>query len=76
MAMVRFVNSVVDAQQNGMFAQSIASIARRVGLPTWFVDLRHAATHEDLPSLQVLEDAAAEVCAHFDETSEEHGVEC
>jgi ribosomal biogenesis protein LAS1 len=44
-----------------MYAQSIAHIAARIGLPLWFVELRHAATHEELPSLSVLREAAAAV---------------
>ncbi|PWZ01607.1 Las1-domain-containing protein [Testicularia cyperi] len=58
MAIIRFVNSIVDSYQTGGFAQSIAAIAARIGLPQWFVDLRHAATHEELPSLAVCREAA------------------
>uniref|UniRef100_A0A0K3CQ92 BY PROTMAP: gi/342319042/gb/EGU10994.1/ amino acid transporter [Rhodotorula glutinis ATCC 204091] n=1 Tax=Rhodotorula toruloides TaxID=5286 RepID=A0A0K3CQ92_RHOTO len=58
MAMVRFVNSLVDPLQTTYFARSIASLAQQIQLPLWFVELRHQATHEDLPSLGVLRDAA------------------
>lgn len=58
MALIRFVNSIVDSYQTGGFAQSIAVIAQRIGLPLWFVELRHAATHEELPSLAVCREAA------------------
>lgn len=58
MALIRFVNGLVDPAQTGPFARSIAGIATQIGLPLWFVELRHAATHEDLPSLSVLRDAA------------------
>lgn len=54
MAFIRFVNSAVDPFQKGTFAQSIQSIADQIGLPGWFVDLRHAATHDHLPSLPIL----------------------
>ncbi|EPQ26148.1 uncharacterized protein PFL1_06356 [Pseudozyma flocculosa PF-1] len=57
MAITRFVNSIVDSYQSGNFAQSIAAIAARIGLPHWFVELRHAGTHEDLPSLTVCREA-------------------
>lgn len=57
MSLIRFVNGLVDPAQTGPFARSIASIATQIGLPLWFVELRHAATHEDLPGLQVLRDA-------------------
>ena len=60
MAMVRMVNGVCDASQKGKSAMSVMSIARRHGLPPMLVDLRHAATHGDLPSLSALQTAAGE----------------
>ena len=63
-----FVNGLVDPAQQGPFARSIASIAAQIGLPLWFVELRHAATHEDLPSLQVLRDAARKVSDRREDT--------
>ncbi|KAH7104697.1 Las1-domain-containing protein [Auriculariales sp. MPI-PUGE-AT-0066] len=59
-AMVRFVNGLVDARQYGVYARSIAAIASEIDLPSWFVEIRHAATHEDLPSLEILRDASRE----------------
>lgn len=61
-AIIRFVNGLVDPLQLGVYARSIASIAAQLGLPAWLVELRHAATHEDLPSLQLLREAARQVC--------------
>lgn len=58
LALTRFVNSVVDSHQTGGFAQSIAAIAARIGLPQWFVEIRHAVTHEELPSINVCRQAA------------------
>ncbi|KAF1797830.1 Las1-like-domain-containing protein [Mucor lusitanicus] len=58
MAIIRFVNGLVDREQKGKFAKSINTLARMMGLPSWFVDLRHASTHERLPSLTVLRDGA------------------
>lgn len=60
LAIVRLVNSLVDPLQQGVFARPIAAIAAQIGLPAWFVELRHQATHEDLPSLLVLQEAARE----------------
>ncbi|KAF7798634.1 hypothetical protein EIP86_009857 [Pleurotus ostreatoroseus] len=57
-AIIRFVNGFVDPLQLGAYARSIASIAAQLQLPAWLVELRHAATHEDLPSLEVLREAA------------------
>jgi hypothetical protein len=58
MAIIRFVNGLVDREQKGKFAKSIQTLARNMGLPSWFVDLRHASTHERLPSLTVLRGGA------------------
>ncbi|GAA5985704.1 hypothetical protein JCM10908_007080 [Rhodotorula pacifica] len=58
MAIIRFVNSLVDPLQTTYYARSIASLAAQISLPAWFVELRHQATHEDLPSIAVLRDAA------------------
>ncbi|CAG8702155.1 15241_t:CDS:2, partial [Racocetra fulgida] len=48
-----FVNGMVDPTQ-GSYASSVASLALKLNMPLWFVELRHAGTHEHLPSLQVL----------------------
>lgn len=58
MALTRFVNSLVDPLQTGMYARSISQIASELGLPLAFVQLRHRATHEDLPSNAVLLESA------------------
>ncbi|TRM60161.1 Las1-like-domain-containing protein [Schizophyllum amplum] len=57
-ALIRLVNGLVDPLQSGVYARSIAAIAAQIGLPAWLVELRHAATHEDLPSLELLRDGA------------------
>ncbi|KAJ3192801.1 rRNA-processing protein las1 [Irineochytrium annulatum] len=54
MAFIRFVNGLVDPAQRGNYASSVQSIAESLGLPAWFVDLRHAGTHDHLPSLPLL----------------------
>lgn len=58
LAVIRAVNGLVDPSQQGTFADSIFSIARTIGLPGWIVELRHEATHNQLPSLIVLRSAA------------------
>lgn len=60
-ALIRLVNGLVDPLQSGTYARPILSIAAQIGLPAWLVELRHAATHEDLPSLELLRDGAKEV---------------
>ncbi|KAL5534518.1 hypothetical protein ACEPAG_981 [Sanghuangporus baumii] len=59
-AIIRLVNGLVDPLQLGTYARSISSIATQIGLPLWLVELRHAATHEDLPSLELLRTGAKE----------------
>jgi hypothetical protein len=54
---VRSVNGIVEPNQQSYFAQSISVIAERLGLPGWIVELRHDATHKQLPSLSVLRSA-------------------
>jgi len=58
LAVIRAVNGLVDPSQQGTFADSIFSIAQTIGLPGWIVELRHEATHNQLPSLGVLRSAA------------------
>ncbi|KAG2185075.1 hypothetical protein INT43_000988 [Umbelopsis isabellina] len=58
MSFVRFVNGIVDPAQKRQFAISVGSLAEKLQLPLWFVELRHAGTHEYLPSLQVLRNGA------------------
>jgi hypothetical protein len=57
MAIVRLVNGLVDPLQQGIYARPISAIAAQIGLPIWLVELRHSATHEDLPSVEVLREA-------------------
>lgn len=65
-AIIRLVNGLVDPLQLGAYARSISSIAAQLGLPSWFVELRHASTHEDLPSLELLRQAAQQVSRQAD----------
>ncbi|KII86378.1 hypothetical protein PLICRDRAFT_287605 [Plicaturopsis crispa FD-325 SS-3] len=62
-ALIRLVNGLVDPLQLGAYARPIAALAAQLGLPPWLVELRHAATHEDLPSLELLREAARESMA-------------
>lgn len=59
MSLIRFVNGLLDPTQQSQFAIPLHTLAKRVGLPSWFVDLRHWGTHErELPSLEMLRIAA------------------
>lgn len=61
MNLIRFVNLLIDNHQSTYFAQSMTTIATQLGLPLYFIELRHAATHEDLPSLAILKTATIQV---------------
>ncbi|KAG8808567.1 rRNA-processing protein las1 [Serendipita sp. 401] len=58
LAIIRFVNGLVDPLQTSKYARSIAMISSQIGLPLSLVELRHAATHEDLPSVEALREGA------------------
>lgn len=54
MAFIRFVNGLLDPFQQGTYAAALAEIAKKINLPYAFVELRHLATHNKLPSLEYL----------------------
>lgn len=58
MAIVRFVNGMLDPYQKSREAISMYTLAKFAGLPSFFVELRHVATHEGLPSLELLREGA------------------
>ncbi|KAI1342257.1 Las1-domain-containing protein [Xylariaceae sp. FL0016] len=57
-AFSRFVTGLLDNQQDKARKMSMYSVAKTIGLPATFVELRHQATHEQLPSLSRLRSAA------------------
>ncbi|KAK6905644.1 hypothetical protein I203_106474 [Kwoniella mangroviensis CBS 8507] len=54
MAIVRFINGLVDPLQNGPYARPISHLASSLSIPPSLIALRHRATHEDLPPLALL----------------------
>ncbi|KAF5125999.1 Pre-rRNA-processing protein las1 [Metarhizium anisopliae] len=62
-AFSRFVTGLLDGHQDKQRKQSMYSIAKTIGLPATFVELRHQATHEQLPSLAKLRAAARKALA-------------
>lgn len=54
----RMVNGIADSQQRGRVAVSVNSLAEAAGLSRLLVDVRHEATHNELPSLSTLQLAA------------------
>ena len=67
LAVIRAVNGLVDPQQQSYYAGSVLAIAGRLGLPGWIVELRHDATHSELPSLSVLRSAISTLLTWYDE---------
>ncbi|KAK3501609.1 Las1-like protein [Neurospora crassa] len=57
-AFSRFVTGLLDSHQDKQRKMSMYGVAKSVGLPATFVELRHQATHEQLPSLTRLRTAA------------------
>ncbi|KAI9898309.1 hypothetical protein N3K66_006669 [Trichothecium roseum] len=57
-AFSRFVTGLLDGHQDKQRKQSMYSVAKTIGLPATFVELRHQSTHEQLPSLAKLRSAA------------------
>jgi len=58
-AVCRFVNGLLDPAQKSHFAVSMLVLAKSLGLPASFVEIRHAASHEVLPSLVALRKACS-----------------
>lgn len=46
----RFVTGLLDGHQDKQRKQSMYAVAKKIGLPATFVELRHQSTHEQLPS--------------------------
>ncbi|KAI0157425.1 Las1-like-domain-containing protein [Xylariaceae sp. FL1272] len=62
-AFSRFVTGLLDSQQDKFRKQGMYTIAKNIGLPATFVELRHRATHEPLPSLKNLRNGAQNALA-------------
>ncbi|KAJ1447995.1 Las1-like-domain-containing protein [Pelagophyceae sp. CCMP2097] len=65
MVVIRTVNGLVDAGQASKTAKSVSGLAFALGLPSWLVDIRHQATHNSLPSLELLTAAARELLSYL-----------
>lgn len=57
LALIRFVNSLLDPLQKRDKSLSLSILAANAGLPTAFVEVRHWGTHEsNLPGAEILRD--------------------
>lgn len=59
-AISRFVTGFCDSIQNSYRKLSMHELATELAMPARFVEMRHQATHKELPSLIRLKDIAAE----------------
>ncbi|PNY24846.1 Pre-rRNA-processing protein las1 [Tolypocladium capitatum] len=62
-AFSRFVTGLLDGLQDKQRKQSMYAVAKKIGLPATFVELRHQSTHEQLPSLAKLRSMAGRALA-------------
>lgn len=53
MAIIRFVNGLLDNFQQSNYAIPLYQLAKSLNLPSFFVELRHMSTHEALPELPI-----------------------
>ncbi|KAK9841905.1 hypothetical protein WJX84_000441 [Apatococcus fuscideae] len=80
MAFIRLVNGVADSAQKGKVASSVANLAGYAGIPRMLIDIRHEASHNELPALPLLRTAASQALAWLQATywklQSEHLVAC
>jgi Las1-like len=64
---IRSVNGLADVLQQGRStAASVAGVCAKLGIPGWIVQLRHDATHQQLPPLSSLRMGATSLLAFLD----------
>lgn len=51
---IRFVNEVIEPYQQNSYALPISQLAHKIGISKMIVDVRHDATHDKLPSTDIL----------------------
>lgn len=80
-AFTRFVTGLLDGHQDRARKLSMYGVAKTVGLPAGFVELRHQGTHEPMPGLAQLRPAAGRALVwiweyywrNLPEAEEDHG---
>ena len=65
LTLIRTINGLVDQCQNQYYANSMYNIAKEINIPGWIIELRHEATHNELPSLTVLKTATLNMIFWF-----------
>jgi len=72
MAMIKFVNGILDPYQQSSYAISLHRLAELIGLPSYFVELRHIGTHEHIPTLEMLRWSTGRALQWLDENYWSH----
>lgn len=57
MCIVRVINHLTDLGHSGKNAASVISLARNMSLPEYIIDIRHACTHGELPTMDLMSKA-------------------
>lgn len=60
-AISRAVNGATESAQTGKHAASVATLASRLGIPRFVVDLRHESSHGELPNAHLLRQGAQQL---------------
>ena len=58
-AVNRFLNLVTHAGMNMFNLTKYYDVSEQLAIPNWIVDVRHAASHSQMPNYQILKSAAA-----------------
>jgi hypothetical protein len=54
MCIVRVINHLTDLGHAGKNAASVITLARNIHLPEYIIDIRHACTHGELPTMDLM----------------------
>ena len=55
LAIVRFINNLLDAQQDTVHAIPLSALCHQLNIPSFWVDIRHQITHQSMPSLSLMQ---------------------
>ncbi|ESN99103.1 hypothetical protein HELRODRAFT_162594 [Helobdella robusta] len=65
MSITRFINQLLESNQDKKFLVPLHKIAKQMDIPRWLVDLRHESTHQLLPSLPLLRAGADQAISYL-----------
>ncbi|GFR17828.1 ribosomal biogenesis protein LAS1L, partial [Trichonephila clavata] len=68
MALIRFVNVIVEQHKDTKFVRGVTTLGREQNIPSWIIDLRHEASHSYCPSLPTLRMGAERALQYLEDT--------